>query len=142
MLWVTLCQTSWWKKVCLASCSDHQLEGFKWEGIVFDIKTMRTEERVVSPFTSSGCGRPTTSSSRPEQLLSESLLERIGKTRQTSQRVLACGQWFLPKIHWDPNLCFSLQAAACAEDGIFCPTPPSYLPTRVIFSLFVTFCFT
>lgn len=64
---------------------------------------MRSGTRVVSPVTSSGCGRPITKSFRPEQLLSESLLESIGKTRQTSQRVVPCGQWFLPNIHWHPG---------------------------------------
>lgn len=98
LLWVTFCQTSWWNRVCFPSCSDHQLKGFKWEGIDFDIK-MISGARVVSPFMSSGCGRPINSCFRPKQLLlSESLLETIGKTRQTSQRIVACGQWFLPKI--------------------------------------------
>lgn len=103
LLWVTLCQTSWWDRICFASCSDHQLKGFIWEGIVIDIKMMRSGARVVLPFTSSSCGRPITQSFRPEQLLSEPLLECIAETRQTSQRVVPCGQWFLPKTHWHPG---------------------------------------
>lgn len=106
LLWVTLCQTSWWNRFHFASCSDHHSQGFKWEG-GFDVKMVRSGVRVVSP----GCGRPITNSFRPEQLLSESLLERIGKTRQTSQRIVTCGQWFLPKICWDPGTLTSVNSA-------------------------------
>lgn len=113
LLRVPFCQTSWWNRVCFASCSDHQLKGFKWEGIDSDIKMMRSGAGVVFPFTSCGCGRPITKCFRPEQLLSESLLERIGKTRQTRQRVIACGQWFLPKIRWRPGTLTS--ASVCRQ---------------------------